>query len=127
MYFLFDVAIEPIAIPVGLPVWLLFLIVSLVEMVVLRLAGWGTWSRCARDAFLVNLVTTIVGYFMGLSGFFDGSTMDLVTGFVLSVLLESLILWLMYRSSKSTMEVAQNVRMMNVASYLVLFILMMIA
>lgn len=82
-----------------------FLVVSplivLVEAVVLRLLKWGNFWRALLDAFLMNLASTLVGACAFAAGTLslDPTTvwLGLLTGLVLSIIIEGGVLLLLKR------------------------------
>jgi hypothetical protein len=94
---------------------LLLAVVVLVESVVLRLIGWGTFWRSLLASLLMNVASTILGlFFISLS--FIHPVIWLSLAFLLSVLVEGGVLLLMDRSKARLGFLAALVA--NVITYL---------
>lgn len=96
---------------------IVYFLIVLIESVVLQLLGWGTFKRSWLASMLVNLATTMLLVFLltfiqriGLPG--------LVVAWVLSVLVEGVILMLIKRGATRQNWVAAFFA--NTASYLIL-------
>ena len=101
---------------------LLFFGICLLESVALRAMRWGSWRRCALDALVINVASTLVGFAwvaLGTRWPFTPSWFPswFVLGLVLSVLLEAGLLWLMRRSMRSFRSAINSVFIANLASY----------
>jgi hypothetical protein len=91
----FDVSIEPVSRATSVNPLPLFAFVFVVESLVLWLVRWGTLARSAVASFVMNTATTLVGLALRLP-----LPRALVFGFLISVVVEGLILMLLNRQRK---------------------------
>ena len=107
---------------------ILFVGIPLVETVVYLVFKWGNFKRSFKDAFLVNLITTLVGF--GLVALQPSLPYDnvlsrpgsfLVVAFVLSVAIEGAVLMRLKRQSASRTWLMALFS--NVVSYAALYLL----
>ena len=87
---------------VGVGLTISTLLISVIEAVVLFLLKWNKFGWCLLVSLLVNVISTIFGIssaMVGSFGFFSNSSIWLavVIAFVLSVLIEGLLLMLVKR------------------------------
>jgi hypothetical protein len=117
----------PSLLVVVIGLFVLFLGIPLIEAVVYLALKWGDFKRSYKDAFLVNLITTIVGFILiavqpSLS---RGNALNtpsgfLMVAFVLSVLIEGAVLLRLKRHpARQTWLVAIA---SNVVSYALLLV-----
>jgi len=106
----------------------LFLGIPLIEAVVYMVFKWGNFKRSFRDAFLVNLVTTVIGYLLVAiqPSLQSGNVLSqpssfLVVAFVLSVVIEGALLVRLKRQTVGRTWLLALVS--NLASYAGLFLL----
>jgi hypothetical protein len=112
-----------------------FVIIVLIEGVALRLLRWGSWGVALGHAFIINLVTSIIGTgiaFLLSSEFRSGSAPAWFTvvffcgGFALTVAIEGLELKLLRQSAGSS-RIFLNSIVINLFSYAFLGVTMYLA
>ena len=111
-----DAAIEPVSRVTRVNPLPLFAFVFIVESLVLWLVRWGTLARSAVASFVMNTATTLVGLALRLP-----LPRALVIGFVVSVVVEALILMLLNRQRKRRSALASLAA--NFVSYSALVVL----
>ena len=121
-----DVAVGPVLCLVPMFGVILFLIVVGLETAVLKLMGWGSTGRSLRDSFLMNLVSTIIGaiLFIFLAGL-DSIYLPLLIAFILSVLIEGLILLPLNQTEDKRQGWIISL-VANIVSYALIFILALV-
>ena len=108
---------------------LIFIVISVIEGVLLRLLGWGTLGTSLKHSFLINAISTFAGIFVlpALAYIIDKlmpPTFDFVSGtaFLFSwlgtILIEGLILLRLKRHSAK--KSWRMVSIINMVSYLLL-------
>ena len=97
-----------------------FVIIVMVETIILRLLGWGTFRRSFVDALLMNLVTTLIGA-VGLFVLPELVAL-LPAALVLSILIEGLIL-MRRRKEHSSGKIWLTSIVANIVSYALVFFL----
>ena len=97
-----------------------FVIIVVVETIILRLLGWGTFRRSFVDALMMNLVTTLIG----AVGLFVMPILVVLlpAALVLSILIEGLIL-MRRRKEHSSRKIWLTSIVANIASYALVFFL----
>ena len=102
-----------------LPSGFLFIMATLIEGGVLYKIGWNRLLISMRDSAIMNFFSTILGYvlFCNSSSSFLFPVGAYVLGFILSVLVEGLVLRILTQRSMS--EIKPAVTKSNVVSYFV--------
>ncbi len=100
---------------------LLFIGIVLLEAAILRQMDWPSTRAALLDSFLVNLVTTILGLILG---FWDAVFLSpgmWVVLWVMSVVIEGVLLQIIKRQAvRKTWEACL---VMNIVSYIVLYVI----
>jgi hypothetical protein len=126
MPILADAIAGPVVVLLGLAAFgLLVLLIALVEAVVLWLLKWGGLWQALRDAFLMNVVSALVGFVLNLfAGDWDAISplVPLLVAWLLSVLVEGAVLMLLRRHPPRLTWLAAVAA--NVASYAIIGLLM---
>lgn len=107
-------------------------IIILIETVVLRLLRWGSWKIAFLHAFIINLVTSLIG--TGLitlakaQGFTDDIPVSVLfsAAFLLTVIIEAVELKVLRRSA-SFLRATVNSLVANIFSYIFLAATMYLA
>lgn len=68
-----------------------FLVIVLIEAAILRAMNWGTFLRSLLDAFLMNLTSTLAGFFL-INAIAEMGLLGVLWAGVLSVLVEGFFL-----------------------------------
>lgn len=116
-----DIAVAPVAIISGLSLVLILLVVGFCEAIVLRILGWGTLGQSMRDSLVMNIVSTVIGWFIAqfnLEFSPSAALFPLLIAWFLSVLTEGGTLLLLKRhGARATWRAALSA---NTVSYVLL-------
>lgn len=129
----FDVIVPPLEPVIGAPAIIgAFVAVVLIEAVMLRLLKWdASIGRCLWHAVAINIVTTALGMVLVLTGSspilsrnssFATVVLVFSVSFVLSVIIEALLLRLLKRERYGVFRISLGI---NMASYIFMFLLAM--
>lgn len=118
MMMLFDVIAEPVSGLIGISIFLILPLIILIEALALWSLKWQNFGRSLIDSMLMNLVSALFGYFA--VAYFVGSIIGIVAAFMLSVILEAVVLFLMKRHPARRTWTASFVA--NGVSYILLVI-----
>lgn len=117
-----DVAVEPVSGLLNVE-WLIVLaLVWVVETLVLRALGWGSWGRCALDAFVANLVSSVLGLWLIPAGAWGLAAW--LGAFAVSVLVEGVVLYALRRPAPG--RLLRAALGANAVSYAVLYALVLV-
>ncbi|MEW5870110.1 MAG: hypothetical protein AB1894_12600 [Chloroflexota bacterium] len=76
----------------------LFLLIVVIESAVLQFMRWGSFRRSLRGSFLMNLASTLVGFFF-LALLPQWKLLGILVAWALSVLIEGLVLLRLQRDA----------------------------
>lgn len=106
------------------------LVVILVEAVIMVLLKLNPFGKCLLDSLIVNVVSLGAGYLISVTGFSvtlgGDSYFSLLVGFIVSVLVEGVLLQLLNRK-KAVKEVWKADFIMNLVTYLALLVIFFLA
>ncbi len=106
-------------------------IILLEAFIMQKLKFNSSFGKCFLDSFLANLATVVIGYLIGAFitpniKIGNGHVGGIFAAFALSVIVEGLILFAL-NSKKPSRQVWKTSLIMNLASYVVLIIITVVA